>query len=229
MIQFHHISKNYSHHIHALADINFKVEKGEFVFLTGPSGAGKTTLLRMIYAQEKPTSGQILVNNRNITKIGENKIPHLRRLMGIVFQDFKLLYNKTAYENVAFALQVLGKREEEIKKTASRALYRVGLFEKRDLYPHQFSGGQQQRIALARALVNDPLIILADEPTGNLDREAEEEVLKLLLEANESGATVVMATHKKELAKRFNKRMIHIDKGRIVETEAGEGDTLNDH
>ena len=218
MIQFHHISKNYSHHIHALVDVNLKVKKGEFLFLAGPSGAGKTTLLRMIYAQERPTSGQILVNNRNITKIGENKIPCLRRLMGIVFQDFKLLYNKTAYENVAFALQVLGKRKEEIKKTTSRVLYRVGLFEKRDLYPHQFSGGQQQRIALARALVNDPLIILADEPTGNLDREAEEEVLKLLLEANESGATVVTATHKKELAKKFNKRMIHIEKGQIVET-----------
>lgn len=217
MIEFHHISKNYSYHIHALADLDFRVKKGDFLFLTGPSGAGKTTLLRLIYAQEKPTSGQILVNNQNITKISENKIPNLRRLMGIVFQDFKLLYHKTAYENVAFALQVLGKPDEEIKKTASKTIYRVGLFEKRDLYPHQLSGGQQQRIALARALVNDPLIILADEPTGNLDQQAEEEVLKLLLEANDNGATVVMATHKKELAQRFNKRMIHIEKGRIVE------------
>lgn len=218
MIQFQHVLKNYSHHIHALVDLNFKIKKGEFVFLVGPSGAGKTTLLRLIYAQERPTFGQILVNNQNVTRIGENKIPHLRRLMGIVFQDFKLLYHKTAYKNVAFALQVLGKSDEEIKKRTSTALHQVGLFEKKNLYPHQLSGGEQQRIALSRALVNDPLIILADEPTGNLDQQAEEEVLKLLLEANNNGVTVIMATHKKEFAQRFNKRTIHIDKGRIVDS-----------
>jgi cell division transport system ATP-binding protein len=215
MIQMFHVFKSYSARIAALEDITFQVEPGEFVFLTGPSGAGKTTLLRLLYAAERPDRGQIVVNGRNVTRLSRRSIPAFRRSLGIVFQDFKLLPTKTAYENVAFAQRVLAVPERLVRRRVAQVLTRVGLAHKKDALPQQLSGGEQQRVALARALVNEPALILADEPTGNLDDVLAREILALLYEVNADGTTVLIATHDRQLVASAPGRVLTLDRGRL--------------
>ena len=215
MIQIFHVGKKFGSNI-ALHDINLKFQKGEFVFITGPSGAGKTTLLRLIFGAEKPTEGQILINGINLNRISKSRLDPLRRKIGFIFQDFKLLLRKTVSQNVAIALEVTGERPSVIRKKTRQVLRAVGLSNKEHAHPLQLSGGEQQRIAIARAIINDPLILLADEPTGNLDPEITREILLLFRTINLKGTTVVIATHSKELLKDTDQRIILLNKGRIV-------------
>lgn len=216
MIEFRYLTKFYNHKICALNNITLKIERGEFVFLVGPSGAGKTTFLRMIYADERPTSGFVYVAGKDVGNIPHRNIPYLRRRMGIVFQDFKLLYSKSVFDNVAFTLRVTGTKESEVYKRTIKALNIVELSQKKSCLPHELSGGEQQRVAIARAIINDPPILLADEPTGNLDAQLTNGIINLFLEANEQGTTVIIATHNVELAKRFGGRIIHLINGELV-------------
>lgn len=216
MIEFRYLTKFYNHKIRALNNITLKIERGEFVFLVGPSGAGKTTFLRMIYADERPTSGFVYVAGKDVGNIAHRNIPYLRRRMGIVFQDFKLLYSKSVFDNVAFVLRVTGTKESEVYKRTIKALNIVELTQKKSCLPHELSGGEQQRVAIARAIINDPPILLADEPTGNLDAQLTNGIINLFLEANEQGTTVIIATHDVELAKRFEGRIIHLINGELV-------------
>jgi cell division transport system ATP-binding protein len=218
LIQTFHVSKQYSRENVALTDVTLEIDKGEFVFLTGPSGAGKTTFLKLIFREETPTSGQILVNGRNVSAIPEAKIPYLRRDIGVVFQDFKLLRRKTVFENVAFVLRVMGVTTVERKRRAFQMLKQVGLHHRMASYPLQLSGGEQQRVAIARALVNEPVLLLADEPTGNLDPDLAYEIMSLFQEINARGTTVLVATHDRELIHRMGKRVIVLEKGRVVES-----------
>ena len=215
MIQIFHVAKNYGANV-ALENINLKFQKGEFVFVTGPSGAGKTTLLRLIFGAERPTEGQILINGINLNRISRSRLDPLRRKIGFIFQDFKLLLRKTVSQNVALALEVTGERPSIIRKKTRQVLRAVGLANKEQAYPLQLSGGEQQRIAIARAIINDPLILLADEPTGNLDPDITREILLLFRTINLKGTTVVIATHSKELLKDTDQRIILLSKGRIV-------------
>ena len=221
MIQMFHVYKAYPGDPPSLTDINLHVQKGEFVFLTGPSGAGKTTLLKLIFCAERPTRGQILVGGRNIGRIRESAVPYLRRNIGVVFQDFKLLPRSTVAENVAFTLDVLGVPRAEARDRVLRILKRVGLAHKADVLPMRLSGGEQQRIVIARALVNDPTILLADEPTGNLDPALTVEIMDLLSDVNVRGTTVVVATHDATLLSRYQKRTIGLENGQIVSDEDG--------
>ena len=218
MIQTYHVYKQYSRESAALSDITLKVDKGEFAFLTGPSGAGKTTFLKLIFREESPTQGQILVNGRNVSAIPESKIPFLRRSIGVVFQDFKLLRRKTVFENVAFVLRVMGVPKTERKRRAFKILKQVGLNHKMHAFPLQLSGGEQQRVAVARALINEPVLLLADEPTGNLDPELAYEIMQLFREINNRGTTVLVATHDRELITRLGKRVILLEDGRVRES-----------
>lgn len=218
MIQTFHVSKQYGRDNVALTDVTLEIDKGEFVFLTGPSGAGKTTFLKLIFREETPSSGQILVNGRNVSAIPEPKIPYLRRDIGVVFQDFKLLRRKTVFENVAFVLRVMGVEATERKRRAFQILKQVGLHHKIGSYPLQLSGGEQQRVAIARALINEPVLLLADEPTGNLDPELAYEIMSLFQDINARGTTVLVATHDRELITRMGKRVIILEKGRVVES-----------
>jgi len=215
MIKIFHVAKNFGPSI-ALHDIDLRIRKGEFVFITGPSGAGKTTLLRLIFGAEKPTNGQILINGINLNRISGLKLGLLRRRIGFVFQDFKLLHRKTVFQNVALALEVAGERQAIIRKKTHQILRTVGLSKKEQAYPLQLSGGEQQRIAIARAVINDPLILLADEPTGNLDPDITREIMVLFRSINLRGTTVVIATHSKELLKDTDQRMVVLNKGRII-------------
>ncbi len=217
MIQFYHVSKIFPGNIHALNDITVQVNKGEFVFLTGPSGAGKTTLLKLIYCEESPTRGEILVNGINISRIKPSQIPYLRRNIGIVFQDFKLLKDLTVFQNVAFALEVTGMRGKELKRRTWKILRMVGLLDKMDEMPLKLSGGEQQRVAIARALANNPPILLADEPTGNLDPEITLDIINLMNNFNAWGTTIVIATHNTDLVRKYSKRVIRLTKGRIID------------
>ncbi|MCP2520910.1 cell division ATP-binding protein FtsE [SCandidatus Aminicenantes bacterium Aminicenantia_JdfR_composite] len=219
MIELYHIFKQYQPPVWALYDITFQIGKGEFVIITGPSGAGKTTLLRIIFRELLPTKGQIIVNGRNTLIMPSHKIYLLRRIVGFVFQDFKLLPQKTVFENVALPLIVTGTPFKLIRKKVFNALKMVGLHHKMKAYPLSLSGGEQQRVAIARAIVNEPLILLADEPTGNLDPELSYEIMNFFKEFSLQGTTVVVATHDKELIKRFGKRVIFLDKGRLVGEE----------
>ncbi|HEY4716658.1 MAG TPA: cell division ATP-binding protein FtsE [bacterium] len=216
MIQFFHVNK-YFQNIPALEAVNLRIEKGEFIFLTGPSGAGKSTLLRLLFCADSPTSGQILIDGRNIARITRKSIPYLRRNIGVVFQDFKLLHSLNVFDNVAFTLQVLGAGSSEIKRKTFSVLQAVGLQHKINLYPRVLSGGEQQRVAIARAIVNEPAILLADEPTGNLDMDLTYEIMSLFMRINARGTTVIIATHNTELIKNYNKRVVFLEKGRIID------------
>ncbi len=217
MIQLYNVCKTYQKDAaSALHNLNLKIAKGDFVYITGPSGAGKSTLLKLLYCAEKPNRGQILVNGKNITRMGSSHVPQLRRHTGIVFQDFKLLESRTLFENVAFPLEVQGKKRFEISNKVYQTLKHVGLHGKLHKYPLQLSGGEQQRVAIARALVVDPLILLADEPTGNLDLEVTLEIFELFKKANARGTTVLLATHDQELIRRFPRRAIALENGQLV-------------
>jgi len=216
MIEFDNVSKTYQNKWTALTNVSFKVEKGEFLFITGPTGAGKTTILKLIYAEELPTIGRVVVNNKILNTIKKKEIPLYRRNIGIIFQDFKLLYDRTVYENLEFVLKAIDFKDNEIREKIIRTLTRLGLVHKKDCYPYQLSGGEQQKVAIARALVKDPEIILADEPTGNIDEEASKEIINIFKEINLLGATVIMATHHQELPQILKKRRLHIVAGKIV-------------
>jgi len=216
MIRFTRVTKEYPRLGAALSNVSFNVGKGEFVFLTGPSGAGKRTILKLIYMEERPTDGEVRVDGMSSVTIRPREIPTLRRKLGIVFQDFRLLEDRTAGANVAFALEVTGASRSSIPGKVSRALTQVGLASKATSYPRELSGGEQQRVAIARALVNDPLLLVADEPTGNLDDRATRGVFQLLREINASGTAVLMATHNLDLIRRSDYRTIELNRGQIV-------------
>jgi len=217
MIQLHNVSLAYQKDATALNNITLRIEKGEFVFLTGPSGAGKTTLLRLLYGALTPTQGQVLIDGQNISRMLPSQIPYLRRSVGVVFQDFKLLPNRTVLENVAITLEVLGWGRADIGKKVMHILKQLGMESKINLTPQRLSGGEQQRVALARALVNDPKILLADEPTGNLDDANKNQILNIFKEANVRGTTVLVATHDRRLIENSHKRLVTLSKGEIVE------------
>jgi cell division transport system ATP-binding protein len=217
MIQLHNVSVSYQGDMSALSAVTLQVRKGEFLFLTGTSGAGKSTLLRLIYAGIPATSGQILIDGQNISRMNRMQIAMLRRSVGVVFQDFKLLQNRTVFENVAITLEVLGWGKKDIGKKVYHTLKQMGIEQKMDAFPPRLSGGEQQRVALARALVNDPKILLADEPTGNLDERNEEQILNIFREANIRGTTVVVATHNRRLLESRHSDFVVLEKGSIVE------------
>ena len=217
MIETHHLSKLYSRGLYALQDLSLNIDKGEFVFLTGPSGAGKSTLLRLLLCQEKPSEGEIFVNGHDLTKLSRSDIQEYRRGIGFIFQDFKLIPTRTVFENVAFVLEVLGVPPSQQRRRAHQVLKWVGLQHRINAYPRDLSGGEQQRIAIARALVNDPALVLADEPTGNLDPDLSLEIMNLLREINAGGTTVLVATHDRELIRLVGRRTVTLDQGRVVE------------
>lgn len=217
MIQIFNVTKSFGQNI-AVKDINLNIRKGEFVFITGPSGAGKTTFLRLIFGTEKPTSGQILINGINLNRISRLKLDLLRRSIGFIFQDFKLLNQKTVAQNVGLALEVVGESPANIKKRTHQVLRAVGLADKEKAYPLQLSGGEQQRVAIARALINHPMILLADEPTGNLDPEITRDIMILFRSINLRGTTVIIATHSKELISNTDQRIIWLSHGQLAKT-----------
>lgn len=216
MIELFHVSKKYARDSPALSEVNLKIERGEFVFLTGPSGAGKTTLLKLLFAEERPSCGQILIEGRNISQIKDREVPALRRKISVVFQDFKLIPHWTVAQNVAFVLELQGQPTAELRRRVWWALKLVRLHHKMDSYPRKISGGEQQRVAIARALVTDPRILLADEPTGNLDPEITIEIMRLFAEINARGAVVMIATHDRSLIETMNKRVVILSQGRII-------------
>ena len=216
MIEFRNVSKVYNNGTEALHNINLKVEKGEFVFIVGSSGAGKSTFLKLITCEERPNEGQVLIDGQDISHIRKGKIPYVRRKMGLVFQDFRLIDHMTVYDNVAFAMRVVGASPKTIKKRVPYILGLVGLQHKAKHYPTEMSGGERQRVGLARALVNNPSMIIADEPTGNIDPALSYEIVDLLRAINERGTTVLMVTHEHSLVKHFHKRIIQIHSGEIV-------------
>jgi len=222
MIQLHNVGMSYQAETSALTDINLKIPKGDFVFLTGQSGAGKSTLLKLLYAELAPTRGQVLIDGVNLSRLTRSQVPLLRRTIGVVFQDYKLLPNRTVLENVAITLEVLGWGKRDIGKKVFHILKRMGLEDKMNSTPLRLSGGEQQRVALARALVNDPKILIADEPTGNLDEENKEQILSIFKEANIRGTTVVVATHDRRVMDNSHRRVIHLEKGRILEDSDGQ-------
>jgi cell division transport system ATP-binding protein len=216
MIRLDNVTKSYSTEVTALRDASFEVAKGEFLFLVGPSGSGKSTLLRLMNRQEQPEKGAVWVAGKNINDMPESKVPYLRRNIGNIFQDYKLLPNKTVFENVAFALEVIGRPRHVIRQQVPAVLELVGLADKGDRFPHQLSGGEQQRVSIARAFVNRPLILLADEPTGNLDPATGEGIMRLLDRINSTGTTVVMATHDQRIVNMMRRRVVQLDRGIIV-------------
>ena len=220
MIRLENVTKNYSTEVVALNDASFDIAKGEFVFLVGPSGSGKSTLLRLLNRQERPERGAVWVAGRNIIDMPPSRVPHLRRNIGNIFQDYKLLLNKTVFENVAFAQEVIGKPKHVIRQQVPAVLDLVGLAGKEERFPHQLSGGEQQRVSIARAFVNRPLILLADEPTGNLDPDTSIEIMRLLDRINRTGTTVVMVTHDSNIVNQMRRRVIEIESGRIVRDQA---------
>jgi cell division transport system ATP-binding protein len=220
LIEMYGVSKAYNKGPVALKDINLKIEKGEFVFIVGPSGAGKSTMIKLLFREELPTKGQIFFCGKNITRMKPREIPYIRRRIGMVFQDFRLIPQKTVYENIAFALQVVEAPQREINRKVPQVLEMVGLPHKAKAMPGELSGGEQQRVALARAIVNNPDALVADEPTGNLDPDTSWEIMKLLSDINKRGTTIIVATHARELVDSMKKRVIQLDKGYIVRDEA---------
>ena len=219
MIEFNKVAKIYQNKAIGVEDISFRIEPGEFVSLVGRSGAGKSTLIKLLIGEERPTRGRIVFGSYEVNKLRVEEFPQLRRQIGIVFQDFKLLPNKTAYENVAFALEVGGRSQSEIEEFVPQVLDMVGLGTKRSAFPHQLSGGEKQRVAIARAMIHHPAVIIADEPTGNLDDINSEDIIKLLVRINELGTTVILATHNREVVNKLNKRVITLVDGRIIKDE----------
>ncbi len=216
MIRFSHVYKSYPNGMLALKDVSFRVDKGEFVFLTGHSGAGKSTIMKLLFAEQQPTSGEVRVSGYNVSTLRPDEVPKLRRRLGVVFQDFRLLEDRNAAENIAFALEVTGARTDTIAARVMRVLTQVGLTAKSRAYPRELSGGEQQRVAIARALVNDPAILVADEPTGNLDERATRGVFQLLRDINAGGTVVVMATHDLDLVRQTSYRTIELREGTVV-------------
>ena len=220
MIRFEHVTKTYRTNI-GLDDVSVDIEKGDFVFLVGPSGAGKSTFIKLILKEIDADKGNIFVNGKDVTKMSNREIPELRRKVGTVFQDFRLLPKKTVFENVAFAMEVLHKSKRQIRKQVPQVLSLVGITDKAHKYPDELSAGEQQRVAIARAIINNPMVLIADEPTGNLDPKTADEIMDLLEQINLRGTTIVMVTHAKDIVDRMKKRVIAIDKGRIVRDREG--------
>lgn len=222
MIEFRQVSKNYGDAVHALKGLSLSIASGEFVFLSGPSGAGKSSILELLTREEKASEGQVLLDGVDLGRLHGSQVPALRRRMGVIFQDFRLLYDRSVFDNVAFALRVLGLPDAEIKRDTQAALDKVALGAKGPLNPHQLSGGEQQRVAVARALARDPELVLADEPTGNLDPETSWGIFQLLLKANERGATVIVATHNQSIIQSVGKRVLRIRQGRLEQDQASQ-------
>ncbi|MCL4425760.1 MAG: cell division ATP-binding protein FtsE [Firmicutes bacterium] len=216
MVLMEHVSKVYSNKTVALLNVGLEIKKGEFVFVVGPSGAGKSTFIKLLIREDLPTQGRVVVNGQDLATLRPRQIPLLRRTIGVVFQDFRLLPNKTVYDNVAFAMEVVESPRRDIRKRVPAVLDLVGLRQKARAFPAELSGGEQQRVALARAIVNNPALVIADEPTGNLDHETSMGILNLLLEINRMGTTVIMATHARNLVNAAKKRVIALEKGRLV-------------
>lgn len=216
MIEFQSVYKTYESGSHALNDVNLHIDDGEFAFIVGASGAGKSTFLKLIMREETPTSGEVIINNFQLSRLKRKQVPYFRRTMGIVFQDFRLIDTMTVYENVAFSMRVIGKTRREIRRRVPLVLQLVDLQEKADRYPKELSGGEQQRVGLARALVNKPSLIIADEPTGNVDPQMSHDIVELLTQINEKGTTVLMVTHEHELVNQFDHRVITLEGGHIV-------------
>ncbi len=219
MIEFKNVSKVYNNNVFALSNINVKISKGEFVFLVGPSGAGKSTFIKMLLKEVQPTNGNIIINDIDITNLKRKEIPYYRRKIGVVFQDFRLIPTLNVYENVAFAMRVVEAPLKEIRKKVPMVLSLVGLANKYKAFPHELSGGEQQRVSLARAIVNNPAILIADEPTGNLDPETAMDIMETLNDINHAGTTILMATHAKDIVDNMRKRVIAVEKGIIVRDE----------
>ena len=223
MITFQNVTKRYKNDHYALKNVSLQIHSGEFVFIVGASGAGKSTLMKLLYSEEKPTSGIVSIGGLNIANLTNDRIPNLRRCMGIVFQDYKLLQNQTVYDNVAYVIRTLGISSKEIDARVNGALKIVGLHEKKKATPSELSGGEQQRVGIARAIVNGPPLLIADEPTGNLDPDTAWEIMNLLNNINLRGTTVVVATHAKDIVDKMKKRVIQIDKGIIVRDDKKGG------
>ena len=221
MIRFIDVHKEYDNGTKALKGVNVRIDDGEFVFLVGPSGSGKSTLIKLITAEIAPTEGRVMVNGFNLTNITPRQVPQMRRTLGVIFQDFRLIEKKTVYENLSFAMRAIGASNRELRRRIPYVLQLVGLDQKGERFPGQLSGGEQQRVAIARALVNNPSMIIADEPTGNLDPQRSLEIMMLLERINELGTTVLVVTHEKNLVNRFTKRVVAIENGRIISDETG--------
>ena len=228
MIRFENVYKTYATGVEAVKNANLEINKGEFAFIVGSSGSGKSTMIKMLLKELEPNSGRIYINGADITKLPKNKVPNLRRSMGVVFQDFRLLEDKNVYENVAYAMRVIGAGKRAIKRQVPNVLSLVGLLNKAKAYPNELSGGEQQRVAVARAIVNNPVILIADEPTGNLDAENAWEIMSLLNDINRRGTTVVVVTHAKDIVDKMEKRVIAIDKG-VIYSDIKRGGYINEH
>ena len=216
MIEFQGVYKTYQTGSHALEDVNLHIDDGEFAFIVGASGAGKSTFLKLIMREETPTAGEVIVNNYRLSRLSRKQVPYFRRTMGIVFQDFRLINTMTVYDNVAFSMRVIGKTKKEINRTVMNVLRVLDLQNKANRYPLELSGGEQQRVGLARALVNKPSLIIADEPTGNVDPQMSHDIVEMLTQINEKGTTILMVTHEHELVHQFDHRVITLEKGHIV-------------
>ncbi len=219
MIEFNNVSKLYDNNVKALSEVNIKIEAGEFVFLVGPSGSGKSTFIKLLIKEIEPTIGEIVVDDKKVAKLTRSQTPYFRRRIGMVFQDFRLIPTLNVYENVAFAMRVVEASQKEIRRRVPMVLSLVGLSHKYKMFPNELSGGEQQRVSLARAIVNNPSVLIADEPTGNLDPETAKEIMDLLDDINRAGTTILMATHAKEIVNNMKKRVIAIEKGNIVRDE----------
>ncbi len=222
-IQLTNVSKTYPNGVRALIDASLRINKGEFVFLVGASGAGKSTIIKLLFREERASRGQVMINGKNLNRLREGRVPYLRRNTGIIFQDFKLLPTKSVHDNVAFALQVVGTSSREIREKVPAVLSLVGLEKKAEFLPTQLSGGEQQRVCIARAVVNNPSLVLADEPTGNLDPDTSWDIMNLLLDINKRGTTIVMASHARDIVDSLRKRVVAMERGRILRDEEKGG------
>ena len=223
MLEFIEVNKMYKNDVCALKDLSFRIEDGEFVFLIGASGAGKTSIIKLLLREIKPTSGEIIVDDLNIVKLKNRKIPYLRRSMGVVFQDFRLLEGKNVFDNIKYPLQILGVSKKEINERVTELLELVGLSDRANAFPNQLSGGEQQRVCIARAIVNNPKFLIADEPTGNLDPNTSEEIMKALLDINAKGTTVIVSTHDRYIVDKLKKRVICMQNGGLISDEMEGG------